>query len=457
MTPDPTTVAEQTAAGVLAGGFGNSVKTIQLGKEFVGLFNVINPATNQPYGPRDQIPIPEVLAAAHNMSSTDKQGLVSRMSGPYINQYQNVDNSGNVPIGVFDRAVSQMLTDAKGVNGGGNLTTYWSVAGRNARTQFIGTTKVQRRQQQLAESQYGLQVRQATVAQEETAYNAGNTDIVNWGLTDLRDSIYVMAMQGYSGPTIEAWIKTTPQYKDAFQGLDEYRKQYDSAFSEQQYLSLKANIMTTGQNLGIDPSLLTNASVGKLIAGGVSADEFKARIVDGYNVIKNADATVKRELMLQHGMTEKDMLNAAFDPKYSHVKLGRSAEQAMIGGYSKEVGLGSLGKYGSMQLARKIVSSADATRAGLPGDYTRANLENAIQMASKDKGLMTNAPGTIGQPSVNQSQLIGSQIAGYQGTEMVSAQKAVQKAQQARMAPFQKGGGFTETAKGVIGVGSARQ
>ena len=61
-----------------------------------------------------------------------------------------------------------------------------------------------------------------------------------------------------------------------------------------------------------------------------------------------------------------------------------------------------------------------------------------------------------GLSTVTTNQLIGSQIAGYAGTNQLAEQVQVARAEQTAAAPFEKGGGFVETAKGVTGLGSAR-
>jgi len=58
---------------------------------------------------------------------------------------------------------------------------------------------------------------------------------------------------------------------------------------------------------------------------------------------------------------------------------------------------------------------------------------------------------------VDTTKLIGSQIAGFGGTTQTEAQQAVTQAVQGQAGAFQKGGGYEATAKGVTGLGSAKQ
>ena len=84
-----------------------------------------------------------------------------------------------------------------------------------------------------------------------------------------------------------------------------------------------------------------------------------------------------------------------------------------------------------------------------------STLQGSLLQASKDQPLTAATPGS-GLPTVNTSQLIGAQVAGFDGTTQAAAQGAVQRAEQARTAQSQQGGGYEETQKGVLGAGSAR-
>jgi hypothetical protein len=46
-------------------------------------------------------------------------------------------------------------------------------------------------------------------------------------------------------------------------------------------------------------------------------------------------------------------------------------------------------------------------------------------------------------------------VAGYEGTNLQAAQTAANRAAEAKAAPFEKGGGYSETSKGVTGIGGA--
>jgi hypothetical protein len=83
-------------------------------------------------------------------------------------------------------------------------------------------------------------------------------------------------------------------------------------------------------------------------------------------------------------------------------------------------------------------------------------IKGDLAMAAKDQGLLSVTPGGGGEP-VDLKTLIGSQVAGFDGTVQQQAATNVQRAEQARVAPFEKGGGYAEGPKGVTGLGSAKQ
>ena len=99
---------------------------------------------------------------------------------------------------------------------------------------------------------------------------------------------------------------------------------------------------------------------------------------------------------------------------------------------------------------------------GTPYDFSQAYAAEtaAARDAALTQARIGQAPGT----RIDTNALLASQVAGYtgspnvvQGQTQVQAQQAVQKAEQAAAAPFEKGGGYVETQKGVIGAGSAQQ
>jgi hypothetical protein len=87
--------------------------------------------------------------------------------------------------------------------------------------------------------------------------------------------------------------------------------------------------------------------------------------------------------------------------------------------------------------------------------YSMSQLRSDLATAAKDVQLTAKAPGS-GRPTVTTDQLIGSQVAGYAGTNQAAEQVQVARAEQGATQAFNKGGGYDTTSKGVTGLGSAR-
>jgi hypothetical protein len=146
------------------------------------------------------------------------------------------------------------------------------------------------------------------------------------------------------------------------------------------------------------------------------------------------------------------------DPTKGEAALERQALAANLSGTAQNVGLTGFSSQQATDLAEMVRMATGGTGAGaLQDPYLNplAKATQALSLASKDQPLTGALPGQQA-PQIDTSTLIGSQVAGFEGTNQAAAQVAVQRAEQAKAAPFEKGGGFEETGKGVIGLGAAR-
>ena len=298
----------------------------------------------------------------------------------------------------------------------------------------------------------GVQLQGLRDQQIASVYDKVSSAADSWGLSKLDGQIMDWTKQYGDPVTVMNLVRQSQDYQTAFQGLAE-RQKADPSFTEGQYLNVKQGYYDAASAQGLPKDLLNPENIGKMIAGNVSAVEFQNRVIKGYDVVKQADPAAKAELKAYYGWSEADFLHHLVDPNFTAVKAGRKAEAISAGGFSKEVGLGEIGKQGAQFLGRNIAGGGGA---GQVGQYSRNQVQNALTAAAKNTPLERTAVGQD-QPTANQAELIGSQISGYAGTNMAEAQKAVQKASQARLAPFQKGGGYGETNQGVTGLGSAPQ
>ena len=133
--------------------------------------------------------------------------------------------------------------------------------------------------------------------------------------------------------------------------------------------------------------------------------------------------------------------------------MQRAIANADIQDYTQRVGLGGLTSDNYNQLAQMAKLAGTTGNQGL--GYGVSQIEGSVQNAARDVALTQNLPGQT-NPTVNTQTLIAAQLAGFGGVNQIAAQTQVARAEQAKVAPFEKGGGYAESAKGVVGLGSAR-
>jgi len=241
-------------------------------------------------------------------------------------------------------------------------------------------------------------------------------------------------------------------YNNAFPGLAEYNKQPGALkMTESQYMTYTQSIMNGATQYGAP--MPTQQEIGKLLNGHVSAVEYTQRVQDVYAVISNADANTKKILEQEYGVTPKDLMHYFMNPKEALQTMQRNVASAEIQDYSNRVGLTGLGKAQGSELGQ--MAKLASVKGGQALGYGVSQIENSLLNASRDVALTRSLPGQA-NPTVNTTTLIASQLAGYGGMNQVAAQTAVARAEEAKVAPFEKGGGFVETAKGVTGLGTAR-
>ena len=285
-----------------------------------------------------------------------------------------------------------------------------------------------------------------------SAYSIMAQNLANWGMEDLIPKVYdyVFNKGVTNGRQLLTAIRAEPEYKKTFAGLDEYNRTNPQPITEAQYLATAQKYREIADMYGLPPSFFTRQEVGKLIAGGVSAAEFNRRLSNGYQVAANADEATKKYLA-QQGVDMGHLLAYYLDPKKAEPLLTQKATTAQLQGYAQNVGVRDFSTAMAQELARRAKSAINSD-----GTFSSAQEQKALDVAGAGAGLTGNAPGA-NAPTVNTAQLIGSQLEGFGGTTQPEAQLAVQRAVQGQAAPFQSGGGYETTQRGVTGVGSAQQ
>ena len=279
-----------------------------------------------------------------------------------------------------------------------------------------------------------------------------------WGLSNLQPLIdnAVFNKNITNAKELMNMIRTTKEYKNSFQGLVEHNKNAAQQMTEAQYLAASQSMMNTAQAAGLPDAFFTQAEIGKLIGGQVSPAEFSRRIAEGYNAVAALPQNIQNQFMQQHGVGPGGLLAYFLDPTKAEPVIARQAIAANLQNTAQAAGLQQFSSDQAAQLGEMVrVAGATGAASDPYSQFTLGKAQQALQTAARDVSLTKAAPGAAA-PTVDTNTLIGSQIAGFGGTSQPAAQQAVALAEQAAVAPFEKGGGYSETAKGVTGLGAAR-
>jgi hypothetical protein len=317
--------------------------------------------------------------------------------------------------------------------------------------------------------QLALELSKATAYEQQSAYGVVTNYLDNWGLQEDAPYVYKMithnganlintdqilnAIRGRAPSGLGAHVDQVlkANYESQFAGLTAYNSQPGQVhMTETQYQTYTQAIQDAAQQFG--QVRLNQAQIGKLLNGNVSASEFSQRVQDIGTAVANADAGTKQILQKQFGINPHHLFAYFADPKHALPDMQRAVASGEIQDYANRVGLAGLTPAGGNQLAD--MAKLSATQGNNPLGVGVSNIENSLLTASKDVPLTAALPGES-RPTVNTNTLVGSQLAGFGGSNQRADQVAVERAAQAKVAPFEKGGGFAADSQGVVGVGSA--
>lgn len=295
----------------------------------------------------------------------------------------------------------------------------------------------------------------ATASAKYSAEANADSTLTNWGIDtpEVNRLVSQMVAGGVTNVNeILQNIRQTATYQKAFAGLAEYNKVPGHVhMTEQEYRSYSQAVLGAAQQYG-NVNLNQN-QIGQLLKGNVSAAEFQQRVMDIGAAVANADQGTKDILKQWYGIDASHLFAYYANPKEALPDMQRAVASGEIEDYAQRIGFGGLTKAGASQLAdmAKLASTQGNSNLG----YGVGQIESSLLGAARDTGLSAKNPGAGGTP-LDTNTLIGSVLPGFAGTTQVQAQTQVARAEQAAAAPFEKGGGYEETQRGVIGLGAAR-
>lgn len=322
---------------------------------------------------------------------------------------------------------------------------------------------------------YGEGLSSATASQGASAFDTLQNELTSWNLeADIPAIKQLIFKQGdqlintgtltdivrgvtkTGDPKLDKMFKAN--YDNAFPGLSDHNSALgvgSEKMTEAQYQQYVQTVQGVAQQYGLPKGFINKQEIATLVKGQVSATEFSDRIAHLYTAANNADPATKQMLQQYYGLTTGDLAAHFADPTKAYPLLERQLTSSTLGGYAQEVGLNGLTQSQAEELANRVNQGGMSSTGATLGSQSISTIENSLLTASRDARLTTSQPG-VNAPALDTASIVGSQVAGFAGTNQRAAQVQVGRAEQAAAAPFEKGGGYAENAKGVVGLGSAR-
>jgi len=400
----------------------------------------------------------DALASIFEMFPKDVQSALMTFTGISSGQYGNVSQSF--------AAVANALVAQKGNLGGINPTDVVTMANQ---AKELTTLQSGNQAALLGASKSAMYTTWANVDADLTAWGIDSPemsllikDIVTnpkGNVTSQNEVLDILrGAPSNLGPAVDKTLHQT--YETAFPGLKAYNSNPAAIhMTEQQYLAYSGKIMDEATQYGAP--MPTQAQIGELLNHNVSATEYSQRVQDVYAAVANADPNVKQLLNNEFGINHGDIMQYLITGNTPKIKgkgqglqdMQREVATAEIQDYATRVGLSGLGLGQAENLANMAKLAGTVGNSGLA--YGVNQIQQSLLGASRDVELTKTLPGDR-TPTVNTATLIAAQLPGFSGINQVAAQTQVARAEEAKVAPFEKGGGYAESAKGVVGLGSAR-
>jgi hypothetical protein len=232
-------------------------------------------------------------------------------------------------------------------------------------------------------------------------------------------------------------IRSTPQYKTRFKGMELRQKNGYGPITERDYLLIEKEFEQTLRGNSMPKGFYdTQEDFANFIGNDVRQDELNTRIQQGYRAVMETEPGTKEELKRLYGIGDSDIAAFLIDPtRFQQSEAVTKAEAARRANAAREQGL-QLTAAQSEELVNRGIGQSTA--------------QQVFQELGATQELFN--PMTAGETAITQEE----QIAGAFGTNAAAAQRiATRKA--SRKAAFEQGGGLAETQQGITGLRTAGQ
>jgi hypothetical protein len=233
-------------------------------------------------------------------------------------------------------------------------------------------------------------------------------------------------------------LKKTTQYKTRFAANAKRIEKGLPELSPAEYVSLEQTYRDLFKAYGMpDWSYDETNDFEKILENNIQPAEMNRRIVQGFNAVKTAPPEVIKQFKDLYDIDESNLAAYFLDPTRGAEKLVRQAEAAQVAGIAKQAGGITLG-------ATAAEAASFAERIAAEG-IAPSDLQAGFARIAEQQGLFR--PLMRGEEQISQQE----QVEGTLGINAAARQR-IEARRRRRQAEFQEGGGFAETAQGVIGL-----
>ena len=257
----------------------------------------------------------------------------------------------------------------------------------------------------------------------------------SYGLGTLTDFAQNAIVQGFSATEVIQRVRTTDAYKQRFKVIEDRRAAGLPAISEAEVISYEKQATQMLRAAGMPEGFYDSPDdFYKFQLNDISLAELDARINKGYVAAMQMPQDVRDEAKTLYGLGEGDLAAFFLDPDRTEAAITERFGATQRAAEAFRTGYGQL----SVEQAERL------QKLGV-GDAT----QGFTQLAS-ERELFHSLPGEADNLITREQQL----AAQFEGN--ATAQQAIKRVGQQRVAAFSGGGDFAQNKEGFAGIGTAR-
>lgn len=235
----------------------------------------------------------------------------------------------------------------------------------------------------------------------------------------------------YGTDTSDAGRAAYQAYLQAFPQMDVFIREgiFTGENPELQYISYRNTVKEAAARYGVMDDLVTNDRIAGFIAGRNSAAEIADRMGQAAQAVATTPVETAAILQEYYGVNNGDLISFYLDPDATEAMLQRRYTAARIGTEAAR-----------QQFGINVTEAENLATRGVTVDEATQGFATAAQR----QGFMQGRGETA-----SREDIIGASFGSNE------AATKVERIAQSRVGQFQQGGSFTQSERGVTGLGSA--